>query len=107
MADENEEPTELLEIDPLASDDEDTIVIDGEDAAEAGGESTAKPRSTTVRRAPMVFGLILIGVGATAAMSAQTGLSLAQSASIWTLACATVLLVFLISSARANGIRPD
>lgn len=48
----------------------------------------------------MVFGLLLIGVGATSAMSAQTGLSFAQSASIWTLVCAAVLLGFLIDRSR-------
>ena len=52
------------------------------------------------RRAPMIFGLALIGVGATAAMAAQTGLSLAQSTSIWTLVCAALLLSFLIDRAR-------
>jgi len=48
----------------------------------------------------MIFGLALIGVGATAAMAAQTGLSLAQSTSIWTLVCAALLLSFLIDRAR-------
>jgi hypothetical protein len=51
----------------------------------------------------MVFGLVLIGVGATAAMAAQTGLSLSQSASIWLLACAAVLLGFLIDQARTRA----
>lgn len=52
------------------------------------------------RRAPMLFGLLCVGLGATAAMAAQTGLSFAQSASIWTLVCSAILLSFLIDRAR-------
>ncbi len=55
------------------------------------------------RRAPMLFGLLLIGLGATAAMASQTGLSLAQSASIWILVCAAILLSFLIDRARTGA----
>ncbi len=63
-----------------------------------------QPR-TVARRAPMVFGLLLIGLGATAAMASQTGLTLAQSASIWILVCAALLLSFLIDRARTSARR--
>jgi hypothetical protein len=49
----------------------------------------------------MMFGVILVGIGSTAALAVQTGLSLAQAASICILACAVILLSFLIDRARA------
>lgn len=53
-----------------------------------------------VRTQPFLFGVALIGLGSTAALAAQTGLSLAQSASISILVCSTVILVFLIVVSR-------
>ena len=48
-----------------------------------------------------MFGIVLLGIGGTAAMAVQTGLSLVQSASIWLLVCAVLMLGFLIDRARS------
>lgn len=53
------------------------------------------------RRGPMALGLALLGIGATSALAAQTGLSFAQAGSICLLVCAVMLLLFLV--ARAQG----
>ncbi|MGB5758176.1 MAG: hypothetical protein WBM50_14760 [Acidimicrobiales bacterium] len=58
-------------------------------------------RRRNPRAAPLLFGIILLGIGGTAAMAAQTGLSLVQSASIWLLVCAALMLGFLIDRARS------
>lgn len=63
--------------------------------------STEASHSRRARPAPMMFGVILVGIGSTAALAVQTGLSLAQAASICILACAVILLSFLIDRARA------
>lgn len=55
------------------------------------------------RTGPLFFGLVLLGLGATAAMAAQTGLSLVQSASIWVLVCSALMLSFLVDRARSRG----
>lgn len=64
--------------------------------------STGPDKNQPARRGPMILGIVLIGIGATAAMTAQTGLSFAQSASICLLACAVILLSFLIDRARST-----
>lgn len=53
------------------------------------------------RRGPMALGLALVGIGATAALAAQTGLSFSQAGSICLLLTAVMLLLFLV--ARAQG----
>lgn len=55
------------------------------------------------RPAPLLFGVLLIGLGGTAAFAAQSWFSLAQAASVWTLFCAIVLLGFFLSRARSRS----
>ncbi|MEM7272855.1 MAG: hypothetical protein AAF547_07240 [Actinomycetota bacterium] len=59
----------------------------------------------TPRTSVLLFGLLLIGIGGTSALAAQTGLSTVQSASILLLVCGAVLLSFLIDRTRAAGGR--
>lgn len=66
----------------------------------------SRPVAAGARTAPLVFGMVLVGLGGTVATAAQTDLSLGQSGSIWLLICAVVILGFLIARTRtetANG----
>ncbi len=62
----------------------------------------AESRRRPPNAAALLFGIILLGIGGTAAMAAQTGLSLLQSASIWLLVCAAMMLGFLVDRARST-----
>lgn len=55
------------------------------------------------RTGPLVFGLLLVGLGGTAALAAQTGLSVVQAASIMLFSCTAVLLSILLDRTRSNG----
>lgn len=58
------------------------------------------------RTGVLVFGLLLIGIGGTSALAAQTGLSLAQAGSIMLLTCAAILFSFLVDRARGGNQSP-
>ncbi len=56
-----------------------------------------------LRPGPLLFGIVLIGLGGTAAFAAQSWFTLAQAASVWTLVCAIMLLVFFISRSKVRN----
>lgn len=58
-------------------------------------DEARQPRTGTV-----VFGLGLIGLGGTAALAAQTGLSIIQAGSIMLFTCAAILFSFLVDRTR-------
>lgn len=66
--------------------------------------STSRPNRyrQSPRSGALVFGMLLVGLGGTVATAAQTAFSVAQSASIWILVCAAVVLAFLIGRARSR-----
>ncbi len=68
-------------------------------------EQAGRPGTTGPRPATLLFGILLIGLGGTAAVAAQTAFSLAQSASIWVLICAALTLFFLILRAQGRQQR--
>ncbi|MGH1489521.1 MAG: hypothetical protein ACRBK7_09040 [Acidimicrobiales bacterium] len=57
----------------------------------------SQPLKQRPRTGAFLFGVLLIGVGSSTALAAQTPLSLAQTASICLLVCAAAALGFLIT----------